>query len=402
MIDGWSSFRTDYPDLEPAVLALTQRGLAHGMHVLIGTHRWTEVRPAMKESMTSRFELRLGEPAESEIDRRAAATVPDRAPGRGLTVDGCHLLTACLSIDRDRTRRESPASPHVATSSGGAGVPADSGRSAPISDGVASLVGVLAATWPESGAPPIRMLPDRLPLGRLGRPVSGGRLIPIGVRESDLAVAELDLRHDPHLLVFGDPGAGKTTFLALLGSQLATSRPPTDVRLLLIDYRRNLERLLPTEYLAGAAVDGASAARLLGEAATLLRGRLPTASTTRSQLEARSWWTGPELFVLVDDYDLMQGSPDNPLPVLLDLLPRARDVGLHLIVCRRAGGAARSLYDPVVQRLRELGAAGLLMSGPPEEGALIGDCRPRRLPPGRGQLLQRNGVAQLVQLALPN
>ena len=62
--------------------------------------------------------------------------------------------------------------------------------------------------------------------------------------------------------------------------------------------------------------------------------------------------------------------------LLVDLLPQARDVGLHLIITRRAGGAGRALYEPVLQRLRELGTPGLVMSGDRDEGALVGTVRP--------------------------
>ena len=56
---------------------------------------------------------------------------------------------------------------------------------------------------------------------------------------------------------------------------------------------------------------------------------------TPDQLRNRSWWTGPELYILVDDYDLVAAAGSNPLGRLLDLLPQARDIGLHLILTRR-------------------------------------------------------------------
>jgi S-DNA-T family DNA segregation ATPase FtsK/SpoIIIE len=74
-------------------------------------------------------------------------------------------------------------------------------------------------------------------------------------------------------------------------------------------------------------------------------------------------------------------------------------VGLHLIITRRAGGASRSLYEPVIQRLRELSSPGLVMSGPADEGALIGTIRPALMPPGRGRLLTRREGIRLIQLA---
>ena len=51
-----------------------------------------------------------------------------------------------------------------------------------------------------------------------------------------------------------------------------------------------------------------------------------------------------------------QGSPLQPL---LPLLAQARDVGLHLALARRAGGASRAHYEPAIQTVRELGSPGL-------------------------------------------
>ena len=41
----------------------------------------------------------------------------------------------------------------------------------------------------------------------------------------------------------------------------------------------------------------------------------------------------------------------------------------------------------------------MVMSGPSDEGALIGAVRPTLLPPGRGRLLTRREGVRLVQLA---
>ena len=103
--------------------------------------------------------------------------------------------------------------------------------------------------------------------------------------------------------------------------------------------------------------------------------------------------------MLVDDYDLVATAAAGPLLPLLEYLSQARDVGLHLILTRRAGGSARALYEPILQRLRELGMPGLVMSGEREEGALVGGVRPTPQPPGRGWLVTRRDGARLVQLA---
>jgi DNA segregation ATPase FtsK/SpoIIIE, S-DNA-T family len=70
-----------------------------------------------------------------------------------------------------------------------------------------------------------------------------------------------------------------------------------------------------------------------------------------------------------------------------------------VVVARRSGGAGRSLFDPVLGRMRELGAPGLVLSGSPDEGALVGSVRPAPEPPGRGTLVDRRRGVRRIQLA---
>jgi len=57
------------------------------------------------------------------------------------------------------------------------------------------------------------------------------------------------------------------------------------------------------------------------------------------------------------------------------------------------------MYDPVIQKLRELSSPGLVMSGPTDEGALIGPIRPTLMPAGRGRLMTRREGVRLIQLS---
>jgi len=94
IVDGWSALRTELDPLEPMVQQIAQRGLAVGIHVVATATRWSDIRPSMRDLFGSRIELRLGDPLDSEVDRRTAAQVPANRPGRGLTSDGHHLLVA--------------------------------------------------------------------------------------------------------------------------------------------------------------------------------------------------------------------------------------------------------------------------------------------------------------------
>ena len=57
------------------------------------------------------------------------------------------------------------------------------------------------------------------------------------------------------------------------------------------------------------------------------------------------------------------------------------------------------MYEPVIQRIRELSGPAIVMSGDRDEGVLVGNVRPGPLPPGRGRLITRRDGVRLVQLA---
>ena len=115
---------------------------------------------------------------------------------------------------------------------------------------------------------------------------------------------------------------------------------------------------------------------------------------TPDQLRNRSWWTGAEVFVVVDDYDLVATPQSSPVSSLQPLMAQARDVGLHVVVARRTGGASRALYEPVIQSLRDLAMPGVMLSGPRDEGVLIGNLRPQPAPEGRARVVTRDGGTQ--------
>jgi S-DNA-T family DNA segregation ATPase FtsK/SpoIIIE len=167
-----------------------------------------------------------------------------------------------------------------------------------------------------------------------------------------------------------------------------------------VDHRRGLLGVVPKSHLIGYTSTQQNTAAAADEIASSLRKRLPGKDVTPRMLRERSWWKGPEVYVLVDDYDLVTPATGaNPLLPLVEFLPQAKDVGLHVVVARRCGGAGRALYDPLLGRLRELATPGLVMNGSPDEGALLGTVKPSSLPPGRGTLVDRRRGARRLQLA---
>ena len=75
MVDGWGTLRAEFEMLEPQIHAIAARGLTYGVHIIITASRWMEVRANIKDLIGTRIELRLGDPTDSEVNRKAAENV---------------------------------------------------------------------------------------------------------------------------------------------------------------------------------------------------------------------------------------------------------------------------------------------------------------------------------------
>ncbi|ARQ68171.1 type VII secretion protein EccCa [Streptomyces marincola] len=375
LIDGWASFKQDYDmTLEPVITDIASRGLGYGIHLVVTASRYMEIRPALKDQLTNRVELRLGDTLDSDFDRKVAAAVPAGMPGRGQTPDKMHWMAALPRTD-------------------------GAARAEDLAEGTAALVEAVRAAWSGARAPAVRMLPERLPASELPkgfeRPESG---IAIGVGETDLEPVFIDFERDPFLLIIGESESGKSAALRLIMRKLTERYSPEDVRFIVTDYRRALMAAAPQEYIASYSTTEARLTQDVVSLNKIFEKRAPTEDISVEELRSRKWWKGPRLFVLVDDYDLVASSTRNPLSHLAEHLPYARDVGVNFVIARGTAGISRAMFEPFVQRLRELGGQGLILSGDPKEGEIFPSVRARVLPPGRAQFASRRRGRPLVQL----
>jgi S-DNA-T family DNA segregation ATPase FtsK/SpoIIIE len=374
VVDDWTTLRQDYEQLEEAITNLAARGLGFGIHVVVSVNWWMGVRAQLRDAIGTRFELRLGDPSDSMMDRRAAQNVPEGSPGRGLTREKLHFLTALPRIDSDQ-------------------------RATTVADGTADLVAKLRQSWRGGPAPQVRLLPHRIEHSAVASmSTASGRAFPLGIAEADLKPIYLDFGVDPHFLAFGDVESGKSNLLRTIAGGIMSAYTPAEAAIIVVDYRRGLLGAVTGEHLLGYAGAEPVLGGLLAEVEQAMRIRLPGPDVTAEQLRTRSWWSGPELFVLVDDYELVATAGRNPLAVLLEFLPQARDIGLHLVAARASGGASRAMFEPIMQRVKELGSPGLVMSGDKDEGPLVADVKPSPQPPGRGTLVRRRQGSSLVQV----
>ncbi|MBQ1093798.1 type VII secretion protein EccCa [Streptomyces sp. B93] len=374
VIDGWATFRADYEALDQVVLDIAARGLGYGVHLVISASRSMEVRAALKDNLLNRLELRLGDTMDSELDRKVAANVPTGVPGRGQSPQKLHFMAAVPRID---------------------GLTSDTD----LSEATAALSTEVTRHWQAPGAPEVRLLPREFPAEQLP---PGDRFPRQGVAfaldENNLEPVFVDFDQDPFFLVFGESESGKSNLLRLLIKQLTQRYSGDECKLFVVDNRRSLLGVTPDTHLAEYIPMSNAMEHHMVALADLMKRRTPTADVTARQLRDRSWWQGPAVYVVIDDFDLVSTSSGNPLSGLTELLPFARDVGVRFIIARSTAGASRASYEAFMQRIKELGAQGVVLAGDPTEGDVLGGVRPRPMPAGRGVFVSRRRGRPLVQV----
>lgn len=376
VVDGWGTLREDFTEQESVLTQLAARGLSFGIHLAVTGNKWSDLRMAIRDLLQSRIELKLGDAFESEIDRKVAALVPQGRPGRGLSADKLHMITGVPRIDGVESADD-------------------------LSDGSRDLVTQISQAWQGPPAAEVRMLPELLPAD--GLPAishnPNDRSIPIGVDELELAPWSWDPNVDPHFVAFGAPESGKSSLVRTFLSGITTRYTGKEAKILLLDYRRAHLGFVEGDHLLGYAASHDAATELINGCAEAIKARVPGPDVTQQQLRDRSWWSGVDLFVVVDDYELVATSLGNPLMALAPYVSQGLDVGLHIVIARGMGGAGRSAFsDQIIARMKDQVNPGLIMSGTKDEGALLADVKPSPLPPGRGTLVSRAGKV-LVQTA---
>ncbi|SDM10911.1 DNA segregation ATPase FtsK/SpoIIIE, S-DNA-T family [Corynebacterium mycetoides] len=353
VVDGWHAVVANdskLEDLRDPLSRIASEGPAAGVHLLVSTQRWSAIRNNVRDLIGTRLELSMSESTDSLIDRKAQQKVPTQ-PGRGLAPDGRHMLVAFTAAQ--------------------------------------DLAHIASQTAAQERVPRIKTLPAHVAAEPLLAGPSAHRL-PFGVGGARLDPVFLD---SSHLVAVGSRGSGKSTLLATLIAGIS-QLPRENARMVIIDPRRTHLGAGGSDMVAAYGSAGSIEETVKATVETL-SARLPGPNVTPEQLAARSWWDGPDIFLVVDDLDLVG---DDPLRPLLPLFPHAHDIGLRIIVARKFGGTARALYSGVLAALKDLTPDVLVLDGNRDEGAIFG-VKPGPLPPGRATLVRGGENAGNIQIA---
>lgn len=387
IIDGWSAFTSEFPDLEAAVQDLAAQGLSFGVHMVITTPRWTELRSRVRDYLGTKIEFRLGDVNDTQIDR-IARDIPANRPGRAISVEKHHLMMGVPRFDDVHSADD-------------------------LVDAMTAGVTQIAAKTTEQ-APRVRVLPSHVYLHEIDLnppgPDSDYRTrwkIPIGVRETDLSVAYTHMSSNPHLLIFGNSKSGKTRTAHAIARAICARNSPQQVRFMLADYRSSLLDAVPDSHLLDAGAINRNSASLdeaIRALTTNLKKRLPPADLTTAQVRSRSWWSGFDVVLLVDDWHMIVsaagGAP--PMGPLAPLLPAASDIGLHILVTCLMSQAYKATMDKFVGSAFGAGAPTIFLSGDKQEFP-SSEIKVKRRPPGQAFMVspEAKEVIQAVYVDPP-
>ena len=397
VVDNYRALAEENEVLIEQVNVIINQGPSFGVHVIVTADRESELRPPVRSGFGSRVELRLAAVEDAKLVRsRFAKEVPVK-PGRGMVA----VNYVRLDSDPQAGLHTLVARPSMASTDDHVFV----------SDSVVEAVGKLATAQ----APPVRRLPAIFGLQQVRELAAQDRRMGVGaggiawgISELDLAPVYLNFAENSHLIVTGRRECGKTTTVATIMAEIgrlyapgSTSAPPTDqpsAQVWLVDPRRQLLTVLGSEYVENFAynLDGVNA--MMTDLSAVLASREPPPGLSAEELLSRSWWSGPEIFLIVDDVQQLPAGFDSPLHKAAAWVNRAADVGLHVIVTRTFGGWSSAGSDPMMRALHQANAPLLVMDADPDEGFIRGKMKGGPLPKGRG-LLMAEDTGVFVQVA---
>ena len=206
VIDGWPAFVGEFPDLESLVQDLAAQGLSFGVHTIISTPRWTELKSRVRDYLGTKIEFRLGDVNDTQIDR-ITREIPANRPGRAVSMEKHHLMMGVPRLDGVHS--------------------ADN-----LVEAISEAVQIVAARTPtrrrgcgccrsaSTCTNSIRTRPDPSPTT-----APAGRFRSV-CAESDLSVAYAHMHMTPHLLIFGAAKSGKTRIAHAVAQAICSRNSP--------------------------------------------------------------------------------------------------------------------------------------------------------------------------------
>ena len=331
------------------------RGLGYGVHVVITASRTWRCAPRSRTSCSTASNSASATPWTPSSTARSPPTSPPASPAAA------------------RPPRSSTSWPPSRASTRAAPADGTRRRHAPPSSGRPR------EAWQGPPAPAVRLLPRKVPR----RPASQG-LRPPGPRHRhrhrrDQPRAGLSSTSKPTRSSSSSAKANpaRPRLLRLLAHQITERYTADEAKIVVGDYRRSLLGAVSPDPPPRIRRHRPALTGHMEALAGLMERRRPGPDVTPQQLRDRSWWSGPQFFVVIDDYDLVdlvqpatrspcspRTSPSPAMPASASSSPAAPP---------ECPGPCSS---PSSSASRSSAPRGVVLSGDPHEGR-----HPRHHPP---------------------
>lgn len=404
LLDGWDAFKEDHEPLIAAVAGLTNGGLAVGVHVVIALQVHSNLGRNLNQSFSTRIDFKLNQPELSGVNnKKLADSIPGEVPGRALDLStNLHLMIGAPRID---------------------------GVDAVDDAGLQGAIATISEQWKGQEARQVRVLPERVDAAALqlpeGRAVSKWT-VPIGIYEKDLTTVPFDFMTHRNLNIFGRKGCGKTHEIASIMRYLASTFSSEEVKFIVVDLKSSklmdVVDAIDDDYIlrweraeeipnpdfgkeegrpakitrhvprTGVITNPMELTPTMLDVSAALAKRAPTGLESREQRRDRSWWTGPEIFLFVDDYAMVSSAAPQAFAPLAPHWGNAPALGIHSVVACPMSLANRMLgsTNSLPKLIHDAGGSTLIMDGVKSDGPVLNQrIEPRT--PGRGVLLTNEG-----------
>lgn len=353
VIDGWDNViaddwmpadaaQGDHDKYIEAIYALARRGANVGIHMAIGLNRWTMLRQHIRSSIGLKIDLFPADETDVGIEnQRAARQIPKASPGRAMST---HAM-AYDGVEDDFM--------HVMI-----GAPRLDGRDtmADLDSTYDHTADIIAKRWETAAKPPkMGMLPAKVSYAQVAAKIPAATPqdpetvrweLPVALGESNLGAVSMNLMEHPHVLVFGENESGKSETLRTIAKAITDRNSPDQVRFVVVDYDGTLEGAVPAEFMVPPVTqpDGTVFHTYirnymeLNKSSSLIQGglepRRQPATAAGETGGTHSWWEGPEIVLLCDDWDqIITNHPAQYAALQVELAEhiQSRTSGFHFI-----------------------------------------------------------------------
>lgn len=384
VIDGYDALVLEDETWKTSIMRLLLNGPRHGIRVVITAPDVMSVPIKQQGQFPAAVVLRVDDPSRmgSTIDsniRQRIKTIPDQ-PGRGIDtrsgmpslifVPKFEEIVPLVAAERGRNAVYNYAEDHSA--------------------GVANLGAKLAERIP--AVPRIATVPHKVPYADLWSAFSSApgavdadtplrdRWLPLGVDTRTL-VPVLVPKNSPHMLIAGGAQSGRTTAARTIITSVVNQYKPNEAKFVLIDpdyaLMNEMEHLVRDGYMkpdnyASSREETRGPVEALKKLLTQRAPRKELGLTPRD-IRERTWFKGPEMFVIVDGYNRVGSQPgtQGPIDELVPFLQSATDMGVHIILTTTAVGIGSQFStNKMYKFFVEQSAPIMMLSGPANEPSI--------------------------------